>query len=420
MLFQTNIELMSPAGNFECLTAAAQGGADAVYFGIGDLNMRAHSAHNFQPDDLEDITAFCRTHGLRSYLTVNTVLYDGELEEMRRVIDRAKQAGVSAVIASDMAAIGYARQQGVEVHISTQLNLTNTEAVRFYAQFADVVVLARELSLDNVKRIHAQIAVEPIKGPGGQPVRIEMFCHGAFCMAVSGKCYLSLHEYNTSANRGSCYQVCRRGYTVTDNETGRSLAIANQYIMSSKDLCTIGFLDKMTAAGVQIFKIEGRARSADYVKTVTSCYRRALDALRDGGYTPELTATLTAELQTVFNRGFWDGYYQGAQLGEWSEVYGNKATERKTYIGKITNYFNRLGVAELFIETGELAVGDEVLIIGPTTGVVRQPVAEIRVDLQPVAKTVKGEACSIAVKEKIRRSDKLYKIIPDNIHQPTN
>ncbi|MDR1680518.1 MAG: U32 family peptidase [Prevotellaceae bacterium] len=410
---RTGIELLAPAGNFECLTAAAQGGADAVYFGVGNLNMRAHSAHNFQTGDLAAITAFCRTHGLRSYLTVNTVLYDDELDEMRRIVDAAKRAGVSAVIASDMAAIGYARQQGLEVHISTQLNLTNREAVRFYAQFADVVVLARELSLDKVKQIHRQIEAEPVEGPGGQPVRIEMFCHGAFCMAVSGKCYLSLHEYNASANRGSCYQICRRGYTVIDNESGRALAIDNQYIMSPKDLCTIGFLDKMTDAGVRVFKIEGRARSADYVKTVTSCYRRALDALCEGRYTPALTAALTAELQTVFNRGFWDGYYQGARLGEWSDVYGNNATERKMYIGKAINYFNRLGVAEFLIETGELAVGDEVLIIGPTTGVVRRRVTEIRVDLQPVAKTVKGDACSIAIPEKIRRADKLYKMMND-------
>jgi putative protease len=408
---QCGIELMAPAGNFECLTAAAQGGADAVYFGVGTLNMRARSANNFLPDDLARVTDFCRQHRIRSYLTVNTILYDDELSEMRRVVDAAKQAGVSAIIASDIAAIDYARKQNIEVHISTQLNLTNIEAVRFYAQFADVVVLSRELTLDKIQKIYSQITAAPVLGPGGKPVRIELFCHGALCMAVSGKCYLSLHEYNASANRGACYQVCRRGYTVTDNETGRQLAIDNQYIMSPKDLCTIGFLDKLLNAGVRVLKIEGRARSADYVQTVTACYRRAIDAFLAGDYTPQLVEQLTATLKTVFNRGFWDGYYQGASFGEWSEVYGNKATERKTYIGKATNYYNRLGVAEFLIETGELSVGDEVLIIGPTTGVVRIAITEIRVEELPVAKTIKGEACSIAVPGKIRRADKLYKIV---------
>ncbi|MDR3350250.1 MAG: U32 family peptidase [Prevotellaceae bacterium] len=402
---------MAPAGNFECLAAAAQGGADAVYFGVGKLNMRARSANNFLPDDLARITGFCRRRHIRSYLTVNTILYDDELDEMRRIIDLAKQAGVSAIIASDIAAIRYARRQGIEVHISTQLNITNIEAVRFYAQFADVVVLSRELSLDRIGRIYSQIMAEPVTGPGGKPVRIELFCHGALCMAVSGKCYLSLHEHNASANRGACYQVCRRGYTVTDNETGRRLAIDNQYIMSPKDLCTVGFLDKLLNAGVRVLKIEGRARSADYVQTVTSCYRRAIDALSAGEYTPQLAEELSGELKTVFNRGFWDGYYQGALLGEWSEAYGNKATRRKEYVGKATNYFNRPGVAEFLIETGELSAGDEALIIGPTTGVVRISVTEIRVALQPVAKAVKGDACSIAVPEKIRRADKLYKVV---------
>ncbi|MDR1405768.1 MAG: U32 family peptidase [Prevotellaceae bacterium] len=401
---------MAPAGNFECLAAAAQGGADAVYFGVGNLNMRARAAHNFSPGDLARITDFCRRRHLRSYLTVNTVLYDDELDEMRRLIDAARQAGVTAIIASDIAAIECARRQGVEVHLSTQCNLTNIEAVRFYARFADVMVLSRELTLDKIKHIHSQIIATPVNGPGGKPVRIELFCHGALCMATSGKCYLSLHEHNASANRGACYQVCRRGYTVTDNESGRQLAIDNQYIMSPKDLCTIGFLDKLLDAGVRVFKIEGRARAADYVQTVTACYRRAIDACLAGNYTPRLTEQLTATLRTVFNRGFWDGYYQGAALGEWSEAYGNKATERKTYIGKATNYFNRLGVAEFLIETGELEAGDDILIIGPTTGVVRKTVTEIRVALQAVPKTVKGETCSIAIPEKIRRADKLYKI----------
>jgi len=405
-----NIELMSPAGNFECLTAAAQGGADAVYFGVGNLNMRALSANNFTLDDLPTITAFCNKHRMRSYLTVNTTLYDDELEEMRRIIDAAKAAEVSAIIASDMAAIQYARAQGVEVHISTQVNLTNIEAVRYYAQFADVVVLSRELTLDKVKKIHEQIMQEQIKGPCGELVQIEMFCHGALCMAVSGKCYLSLHEHNASANRGACYQLCRRGYTVTDNESGRSLDIDNQYVMSPKDLCTIGFLDKMIDAGVRVFKIEGRARAADYVQTVTSAYRRAIDACCAGRYTPQLVEQLSAELQAVFNRGFWDGYYQGARLGEWSDVYGSKATERKTYVAKATNYFSRAGVAELLVETGSLSVGDEIFIIGPTTGVLRHTIAEIRVDEQPVAKAVKGDYCSIPIPKKIRRADKIYKI----------
>ncbi len=410
MITKNDIEIMAPAGNFECLTAAAQGGANAVYFGVGNLNMRARSANNFAPEDLAEIVTFCRAHNMRSYLTVNTVLYDDELDEMRRIVDMAKAAGVSTVIASDMAVLQHARSQDVEIHISTQVNLTNIEAVRYYAQFADVVVLSRELPLDKVKKIYEQIKSEQIKGPNGKLLQIEMFCHGALCMAVSGKCYLSLHEYNASANRGSCYQLCRRGYTVTDNETGRSLEIDNQYIMSPKDLCTIGFLDKMIESGVRVLKIEGRARSADYVKTVVSCYRQAADALAEGSYTPQLVEQLTAELQTVFNRGFWDGYYQGARLGEWSEVYGNKATERKTYIGKATNYFSNLNVAEFLVETGELCVNDEVLIMGPTTGVLRKTITEIRVNLQPVAKAVKGEYCSIPIPEKIRRADKVYKI----------
>ncbi len=408
---RNEIEIMAPAGSFESLSAAAQAGANAVYFGVGNLNMRARSANNFSPDELAEIIACCQAHAMRSYLTVNTILYDDELAEMRRLVDRAKQAGVSAIIASDIAAIDYARQQGVEVHLSTQLNITNIEAVRFYSRYADVAVLSRELTLGKVKEIYRQIAQEQIKGPGGKLIRIEMFCHGALCMAVSGKCYLSLHEYNASANRGACYQLCRRGYSVADNETGRELVVDNQYIMSPKDLCTIGFLDKMLDAGVRVFKIEGRARSADYVKTVVSCYRRAVDALAAGAYTPQLVEQLMKELQAVFNRGFWDGYYQGARLGEWSEVYGNKATERKEYIGKTTNFFGNLGVAEFLIESGELSVGDEVFVIGPTTGVVRETITEIRVALNPVAKAVKGEYCSIAMPVKIRRADKLYKIL---------
>ncbi|MBE6226144.1 MAG: U32 family peptidase [Bacteroidales bacterium] len=402
------IEIMAPAGNFECLMAAIQGGADSIYFGVGNLNMRSHSANNFNPEDIEKIVSICNEHGVRSYLTLNIVLYNDDIEPMKVALEAAKRAGITAVIASDMAAISYARSIGLEVHISTQLNVSNYEALKFYAQFADVVVLARELSIPQVKTISEKIISEGIKGPAGEPVQIEMFCHGALCMAVSGKCYLSLHEYNASANRGSCYQLCRRGYEVTDLETGESLHIDNKYIMSPKDLCTIEFMDKMIDAGVSVFKIEGRARSAEYVRKVTSAYRRAADAVMEGRFTPELAASLKEELGEVFNRGFWDGYYQGARLGEWSTVYGNKATRKKTYIGKITNYFSNIGVAEVLVETGELKVGSNILIIGPSTGVIEMKVPEIRVDLNPSDKASKGEYCSIPVGEKLRRSDKVY------------
>lgn len=402
------IEIMAPAGNFECLMAAIQGGADSIYFGVGNLNMRSHSANNFNPEDIEKIVSICNEHGVRSYLTLNIVLYNDDIEPMKVALEAAKRAGITAVIASDMAAISYARSIGLEVHISTQLNVSNYEALKFYAQFADVVVLARELSIPQVKTISEKIISEGIKGPAGEPVQIEMFCHGALCMAVSGKCYLSLHEYNASANRGSCYQLCRRGYEVTDLETGESLHIDNKYIMSPKDLCTIEFMDKMIDAGVSVFKIEGRARSAEYVRKVTSAYRRAADAVMEGRFIPELAASLKEELGEVFNRGFWDGYYQGARLGEWSTVYGNKATRKKTYIGKITNYFSNIGVAEVLVETGELKVGSNILIIGPSTGVIEMKVPEIRVDLNPSDKASKGEYCSIPVGEKLRRSDKVY------------
>jgi putative protease len=401
---------MSPAGDFESLVAAAQGGANAVYFGLGTLNMRARSAHNFTLSDLPHIIDSCAQYGLRSYLTLNTVMYDSEQEEVYRLIDAAKQAGVSAIIASDLLVIQYARACGMEVHLSTQLNISNVEALRFYAAFADVAVLSRELNLQQVKHIYRRIEQENITGPAGQLVKLEMFCHGALCMAVSGKCYLSLHEYNAAANRGSCYQVCRRGYTVTDNDTGRQLTVDNDYIMSPKDLCTIGFLDHMLAAGVRVLKIEGRARSAEYVKTVTSAYNRGVQAVVDGTYTPELVAELTATLQTVFNRGFWDGYYQGARLGEWSAYYGNRSTKQKTYVAKATNYFSDLGVAEFLMETGGLQKGDEVLIVGPTTGVVEDRIRELRVDLHPVERVEKGNYFSMKVPHKIRRSDKLYKI----------
>ena len=402
------LEIMAPAGNFEALTAAIQGGADSVYFGVGNLNMRSHSANNFNSSDIEKIVEICNEHGVRSYLTLNIVLYDSDLEPMREAISIAHKAGVTAVIASDMAAITYARSIGMEVHISTQLNISNKESLRFYAQFADVIVLARELTLVQVKEISRFIEEENITGPSGEKIRIEMFCHGALCMAISGKCYLSLHEYNASANRGSCFQLCRRGYEVTDLETGAKLEIDNKYIMSPKDLCTIEFMDKMVDAGVSVFKIEGRARSAEYVKKVVSAYRRAADAILERRFTPELSLSLKKELEQVFNRGFWDGYYQGARLGEWSSVYGNKATRKKVYIGKITNYFTNIAVAELLVETGSLSVGNNILIIGPSTGVIEMKIPELRVDLKPVERAGKGVCCSIPVKEKLRRSDKVY------------
>ena len=402
------LEIMAPAGNFECLHAAIQGGANSVYFGIGRLNMRSHSANNFAAEDLKEVCRICRENGVRSYLTLNITLYNEDLEDMRQALRLAAEAGIDAVIVSDMAAIAYARSLGLEVHISTQLSISNSESLRFYAQFADVVVLARELTLFQVKEIKRIIDEEHICGPSGKPVRIELFCHGALCMAVSGKCYLSLHEYNASANRGSCYQVCRRGYEVTDLETGSQLVVDNKYIMSPRDLCTIEFMDRIIDAGVTVFKIEGRARSSEYVKTVTQAYREAADAVLAGSYTPEFAAGLKARLETVFNRGFWDGYYLGAKMGQWSEVYGNRATRRKTYVGKITNYFEKIGVAEILMETGSISVGDTIVISGPTTGVHEGVVPEIRVDLKPVEKTVKGELCSIPVPQKLRRSDKVF------------
>jgi len=399
---------MAPAGNFECLNAAIQGGADSVYFGIGRLNMRSHSANNFAPEDLEEVCRICRENGVKSYLTLNIVLYDEDLQPMREALQAAKKAGISAVIASDMAAIEYARSLGIEVHISTQLSISNIESLRFYSHFADVVVLARELNLNQVREISKVIEEENICGPSGNRLEIEMFCHGALCMAISGKCYLSLHEYGASANRGSCYQICRRGYEVTDLETGNQLLVDNKYIMSPKDLCTIEFMDKIIGAGVTVFKIEGRARSSEYVKTVTRAYRDAADAVMEGRYSPELAAQLKEKLSTVFNRGFWDGYYQGARLGEWSDVYGNRATRTKTYVGKVTNYFEKIGVAEVLVETGEFSVGDQMLICGPSTGVIEYEVPEIRVDLKNVNTAVKGDLCSIPVSQKLRRSDKIY------------
>mgnify|MGYP003374928639 FL=1 len=411
-----DLEIMAPAGNFECLHAAIQGGANSVYFGVEKLNMRSHSANNFKMTDLQEICDICRQHGIKSYLTLNIVLYNEDLEDMRLTLDAAKKAGITAVIASDMAAIMYARQIGVEVHISTQLSISNAESLKFYAQFADVIVLARELNLHQVKEIKETIDRENICGPSGRPVEIEMFAHGALCMAISGKCYLSLHEYGASANRGSCYQICRRGYEVTDVETGNRLVVDNKYIMSPKDLCTIEFMDKIIDAGVTVFKIEGRARSAEYVKRAASCYRRAADAVCDGTYSPEVAAELKKELSEVFNRGFWDGYYQGARLGQWSEVYGSKATRKKIYCGKVTNWFSKLGVAEILVESSSLKTGDNILIIGPSTGVVEMTVPEIRVDLKETDSAEKGTYCSIPVdtsilescEGRLRRSDKVY------------
>lgn len=420
------LEIMAPAGNFECLMAAIEGGADSVYFGVGNLNMRSHSANNFSPDDLEEVVRICRQYGVKSYLTLNIVLYPEDMEAMQEALDAAKRAGVSAVIASDMAAISYCRRIGLEVHISTQLSISNAEALRFYAQFADVIVLARELRLDQVRTIYDTIVNEHITGPSGELVRIEMFAHGALCMAISGKCYLSLHTYGASANRGSCYQICRRGYEVTDLETGNQLNIDNKYIMSPKDLCTIEFMDKIIEAGVKVFKIEGRARSAEYVKKCASCYRRAADAVCDRLYTQDLAATLKNELAQVFNRGFWDGYYQGAYLGQWSEVYGSQATRKKVYCGKVTNWFDRIGVAEISVESAALNAGAKAMAIGATTGVVEFTVNDMRVNLKPAQTAAKGVKCSVAIVpdevcnadgsiqqtpvkfERLRRGDKIY------------
>jgi len=402
---------MAPAGNFEALMAAIQGGANSVYFGVGHLNMRAKSTVNFTVNDLAEIVRVCKEHGVKSYLTVNTVLYDHDLEPMHRTIDEAAKAGISAVIASDQAAIFYAREKGVEVHLSTQLNISNTQSLKFYSQWADVAVLARELTLEQVSVIYNNIEQQNIVGPAGEKIKLEMFAHGALCMAVSGKCYMSLHEANSSANRGACLQICRRSYTVTDNETGDQLEIDNEYIMSPKDLCTIGFLNKMIDAGVRVLKLEGRARSPEYVKTVTQCYSEAVQAIEDGTYGEEKINAWMERLSTVFNRGFWNGYYLGQRLGEWSHHYGSVATERKVYCGKITNYFTKIGVAEILVEATELHKGDKLLITGPTTGVVEYTVDDVRVDDQSVDTVNKGIRCSIASETLLRRSDKVYRII---------
>lgn len=404
-----DFEIMAPVGSYESLSAALQGGADSVYFGVEGLNMRARSSANFTLDDLEKIVRLCNKKKVKTYLTVNTIIYNTELQKMHEIIDQAKKAGISAVIASDIAAILYARSVGVEVHISTQCNITNYEAVRFYAQYADVVVLAREMDMNQVAEIHRRIEAENLKGPHGQRMRIEMFAHGALCMAVSGKCYLSLHEKNASANRGACFQICRRAYTVKDKEEEIELEIDNEYIMSPKDLCTVGFLNKMIDAGVRVFKIEGRARPAEYVLTVCRCYNEALNAYLQGRYTSENISAWKTQLATVFNRGFWDGYYLGKRLGEWSEVYGSKASRKKIALGKVTNYFSNLKVGEFRLESADLQVKDEILITGETTGVIEMKVPEIRVDLKPVEKIEKGTLFSMPVPRKIRRGDKLFK-----------
>lgn len=405
---RSDFEIMAPVGSWESLTAAAQGGADAIYFGIEGLNMRSKSSVNFSLDDLNTIAAWCHERHMKSYLTVNTIIYDDDIDYMHKIVDAARQAGITAIIACDMATIVYARQVGVEVHISTQVNVSNSEAVRFYSQWADVMVLARELNLDQVKKIYDTIERDNVRGPHGEPVRIEMFCHGALCMAISGKCYMSLHQTGSSANRGACRQMCRRSYIVTDRDTGEELAIDNKYIMSPKDLKTIHFLNKMVDAGVRVFKIEGRARGPEYVRTVASCYNEALASIIDGTYSEAKIEDWNTRLARVFNRGFWNGYYLGQRLGEWSAKYGSSATRVKQYAAKGVRYFSRLGVAEFLMEAGELHVGDNVLIEGPTTGAVPLTLTEIRVDLKPVKHTVKGEHFSIKTDVKVRPSDKLY------------
>lgn len=406
-----DFEIMAPVGSRESLQAAIQAGAGSVYFGIGRLNMRAHSANTFTVDDLREIAATCASHGIKTYLTVNTVIYDGDMADMREIVDAAREAGISAVIASDMAVIMYCRSVGMEVHLSTQLNISNIEALKFYARFADVVVLARELNLDQVAAIHKQIDEQNVCGPSGERIRIEMFCHGALCMAVSGKCYLSLDNAGRSANRGECMQLCRRSYLVTDTETGTQLEIDNKYIMSPKDLKTVRFIDRMMRSGVRVFKIEGRARGPEYVYTVVQCYKEAIASVLEGTFTDEKKDRWDERLATVFNRGFWDGYYQGQLLGEWNKNYGSNATERKVYVGKGVKYFSKLGVAEFTCEAAEFSVGDKMLITGPTTGVMYVTVEEIHDDTHSVTTAQKGTRVAFKVPDKVRPSDKLFKIV---------
>ena len=410
----SDFEIMAPVGSRESLAAAIQAGANSVYFGIGQLNMRSHSANHFTIDDLRDIASTCNSHGIKTYLTVNTIIYDVDIDTMHEIVDAAKEAHISAVIASDVAVMTYCNRIGVEVHLSTQLNISNIEALRFYAQFADVVVLARELNMDQVAAIYRQIEEQHICGPKGEFIRIEMFCHGALCMAVSGKCYMSLHNANRSANRGECVQICRRSYTATDNETGNQLEIDNKYIMSPKDLKTIRFIDRMMESGVRVFKIEGRARGPEYVYTVVSCYREAIGSVIDGTFTEERKDGWDERLATVFNRGFWDGYYQGQTLGEWNKHYGSAATEKKVLVGKVMKYFSKLCVAEVAVEATTFDRGDRLLITGPTTGVMYLDATEIRYDLHPVDTAQQGWRVSIPVSGKVRPNDKLFKLVTVN------
>lgn len=410
-------EIMAPVGSRESLAAAIQAGADSVYFGIGQLNMRSHSANHFTIEDLKEIAETCKAREIKTYLTVNTVIYGEDLSVMREIIDAAKQADITAAIVSDVAVMVYCRQVGLEVHLSTQLNISNIEALKFYAQFADVAVLARELNMNQVAEIYRQIQEQDVRGPRGELVRIEMFCHGAFCMAVSGKCYMSLHDANRSANRGECVQICRRSYTVTDNETGNQLEIDNKYIMSPKDLKTIRFIDKMMKAGVRVFKIEGRARGPEYVHEVVTCYKEAISSVIEGTYTEKKKDAWDERLKTVFNRGFWDGYYQGQKMGEWTRNYGNKATERKVLVGKVIKYFSKLGVAEIAVEASEISLNEKMLITGTTTGVMKFTASEIRYDLKPVDRAEKGWRVSLPVPDKVRPNDKVYKIVRTKVEE---
>ena len=404
-------EIMAPVGSRESLMAAIQAGANSIYFGIGQLNMRSHSANHFTIDDLHEIASICSEHGIKSYLTVNTIIYGGDIETMHRIVDAAKEAKVSAVIAADVAVFMYCRSIGVEVHLSTQLNITNIDSLKFYAQYADVVVLARELNMEQVSEIHRRIIEDDVRGPNGELIRIEMFCHGALCMAVSGKCYLSIDNEAHSANRGDCRQLCRRSYIVTDKETGTELEIDNQYIMSPKDLKTLRFIDKMMDAGVRVFKIEGRARGPEYVYKVVTCYKEAIQSVLDGTFTEEKKDKWDEELSKVFNRGFWDGYYQGQKLGEWNKNYGSAATEKKVLVGKVVKYFSKIGVAEIAVTASEIEKGEHLLITGPTTGVMYLDANEIRYDLNPVEKVEKGWNVSIPVTDKVRPNDKVFKLV---------
>ena len=418
-----DFEIMAPVGSRDSLVAALQAGADSVYFGIGQLNMRSHSANHFTIDDLREIAATCREAGVKTYLTVNTIIYDGDIPTMHQIVDAAREAGISAVIACDVAVMQYCLERGVEVHLSTQLNISNVEALKFYAQFADVVVLARELNIDQVSEIHRQIVEQQIRGPRGELVRIEMFCHGALCMAVSGKCYMSLHDANRSANRGECIQICRRSYILTDAETGNEIEVDNKYLMSPKDLKTIRFIDRLMQAGVRVFKIEGRARGPEYVYTVVKCYKEAIEAVVADAQRPTPNPSFTEarkdewdeRLARVFNRGFWDGYYQGQRLGEWNKTYGSCATERKVYIGRGVKYFSKIGVAEFTVDANTFKVGDKLLVTGPTTGVMYLTATEIHDDDgRPVSEAPQGSRVAIPVSGKIRPSDKLFKLVKEN------